>query len=174
MKRYFFSFFFLAIVAMVFPQHAYAGGATQDQFYIQGQVNYNNTEVNKQTQAFTGSQGANLGRVKDTREVIASLIQSFLVVLGTLFLVYMVYAGYLILTSAGIDERVEKGKNILRNAIIGLAIVLFSYAGTWFIRWLFVATGDQTYKDCVPYSTDVNGDPLDASGNLISDPKNGC
>lgn len=150
------------------------GGLAADQFYQEGQVNYNNADVNKQTSAFTGSQGADLGRVKDVRIVIASLVQKFLVVLGTLFLIYMFYGGYLFLTSAGIEDRVEKGKSVLRNAIIGLIIILFSYAATWFIKWLFVATGDETYKDCVPYTTDYNGDPLDYSGDPLNPPGDGC
>ena len=166
---------FACIVATMgsIPFFVYAAPAS-DAFLMEGQVDFNNTEVNKQTQAFTGTKGADLGRVSDIRIVIASTIQKFLVVLGTLFLVYMIYAGYLILTSAGIEERVEKGKSILRNAIIGLIIILFSYAATWFVRWLFLATGDEAYKNCVPYSIDYNGDPLDASGNLIENPQNGC
>ena len=175
MKRLFFLLGIMLCMNIGIPSVAYAGAPASDAFLMEGQVDFNNTDVNKQTQAFTGTQGANLGKVKDVRVFIASLVQSFLVVLGTLFFVYMIYGGYLILTSAGIEERVEKAKSILRNAIVGLVIILFSYALTWFLRWLFVATGDETYKNCVPYTIDYNGDPLDANGNLMDSPiPDGC
>ena len=173
MKHRFIAFACLLATMGSIPSFVYAAPAS-DAFQMDGQVDFHVADVNKQTQAFTGSKGADLGGVKDVRTAVASTIQKFLVVLGTLFLVYMIYAGYLILTSAGIEERVEKGKSILRNAIIGLIIILFSYAATWFVRWLFLATGDEAYKNCVPYSIDYNGDPLDASGNLIENPQNGC
>ncbi|HBB37930.1 MAG: hypothetical protein UV82_C0012G0022 [Candidatus Magasanikbacteria bacterium GW2011_GWD2_43_18] len=152
-----------------------SGGLETEQFYMDGQVNYNNEAVQKQTQAFTGDKGADLGRVKDPRIVIASVIQSFLVILGTLFLVYMIYAGYLILTSAGNEDRVDKGKSILRNAIIGLAIILLSYSATWVVRWLFVASGDKTYEDCVPIiSPSQTGDPLSGAGGAGAQTTVGC
>jgi len=174
MKR-FFSYLMLSMIFTAgFVSPVFGSGLAGDQMYIDGQVNFNNTNVNKQTQAFTGTQGADFGRVQDIRIVVATIIQSFLVLLGTLFLVYMFYGGYLFLTSAGMEERVEKAKSILRNAIIGLIIILFSYAFTWFVRWLFLATGDTSYQDCHPYTIDANGDPLDSNGNLITDPQNGC
>jgi hypothetical protein len=121
-----------------------------DQFFIDGQVDYHNEEIKKQTDAFTGQKGANFGRVQDPRVAVAKIVQGFLVLLGTIFLVYAVYAGFLILTSAGNEERVEKGKSILRNTTIGIAIILAAYGMTWVVRWMFVASGDDTYKNCYP------------------------
>ncbi len=168
MKRIVISIFFTAFLSLgvlfqntpvfaVEPDPGLAG----DEFFIEGQVKYGNDTVQKQTDAFTGSQGADFGRVKDPREVVASLIQSFLVVLGTLFLVYMIYAGYLIMTSAGNEDRVEKGKSIMKNAVIGVILVLGAYGTMWIVRWVFVATGDETYKECYPddyyeYNPDSN------------------
>lgn len=128
---------------------------------IEGQLKYNNDEVQKQTDAFTGKQGANFGKVKDPREAVAGIISAFLVLLGILFLVYAIYAGYLILTSAGNEERIEKGKSILLNTTIGLAIILSAYGATWIVRSLFVASGNEAYKDCYPpeYEEFIN-DPL--------------
>ncbi len=133
-----------------------------EQYFIDGQPDYNNAGVNKQTAAFTGDQGADFGRVRDPREAVARVVQSFLVLLGTLFLVYAVYAGYLILTSMGNEERIEKGKHILRNTVIGLTIILAAYGTTWIVKWMFVATGDTTYKNChPPVYEDFNGNKLE-------------
>lgn len=144
-----------------------------DQFYIEGQVDYHNDAVNKQTAAFTGSQGADFGRVRDPREAVMRIIQAFLVLLGTLFLVYAVYAGYLILTSAGNEERVEKGKSILKNTTIGIAIILSAYGTTWIVQQVFVASGDDTYKYCdPPRYEEFNNDPL--SPQNTNEPYTNC
>ena len=139
-------------IAMFFSMlPAFAQGApAEEAFKIEGQPDYNNEGVNKQTSAFTGERGAGFGRVRDPREAVALGIQSVLVLLGTLFLAYAVYAGYLILTSAGNEERVDKGKHILKNTTIGIAIVLSAYSMTWIVQRMFVASGDDAYKECYP------------------------
>lgn len=159
-------FFFALILLFGSGPVAYAENdldkpIADEQFHMDGQVDYHNAGVNQQTKAFTGKQGADFGRVRDPREAIARIVQAFLVLLGMLFMVYAVYAGYLILTSAGNEERVEKGKSILRNTTIGLIIILSAYGATWIVRWMFVASGDNTYKNCNPpeYQEFIN-DPL--------------
>ncbi|PIR02879.1 MAG: hypothetical protein COV60_03300 [Candidatus Magasanikbacteria bacterium CG11_big_fil_rev_8_21_14_0_20_43_7] len=152
-------FFIALLLAWIAPQTIPVFGADPDP--VEGQVQYGNKTVQKQTDAFTGSDGADFGRVKDPRIVVASLIQSFLVVLGILFLVYMTYAGYLIMTSAGNDDRIDKGKSITRNAVIGVMLVLGAYGTMWIVRWVFVASGDETYKECYPPDyEEYNSDPL--------------
>lgn len=93
-------------------------------------VNYNDTQGAKQFEAFVGKEGADFGQAKDPRQIAAEIIRAFLVLLGTLMLVYMVYAGYLIMTAGGDEDRVNKGKHIIKNTIIGLALILSAYAIT--------------------------------------------
>lgn len=91
------------------------------------------TELGQQMNAFAGEQGANLGAPTDPRLVVASIIRVFLTVIGTLFVAYTVYAGYMIMTSGGQEEKIKKGKDTLRNSIIGIVVTLSAYAITLFV-----------------------------------------
>jgi len=66
-------------------------------------------------------------------QTLGRIINIFLSILGVLFLIYTVYAGYLYLISSGNEEKVDKAKSILRGSIIGLIIVLAAYAITRFV-----------------------------------------
>jgi|WetSurMetagenome_2_1015567.scaffolds.fasta_scaffold1000317_1 hypothetical protein len=48
-------------------------------------------------------------------------------VVGAVALLFFVYGGFVFILSAGNEERVKAGKQILLNSIIGLAIVFASY-----------------------------------------------
>ncbi|PIR76538.1 MAG: hypothetical protein COU32_01590 [Candidatus Magasanikbacteria bacterium CG10_big_fil_rev_8_21_14_0_10_42_10] len=63
----------------------------------------------------------------------ASLITVLLSFVGVLFLVLLVYAGYVRLTSHGDEDRVKKSTKTLVAALLGLTIVLLAYGITRFI-----------------------------------------
>lgn len=77
-----------------------------------------------------GDQGLNVGGVN---EIIATIIQTALSLLGVLFLLLLIYGGYLYMTAHGNDQQVEKAKKIILQAFIGIIIVLAAYAVSWFI-----------------------------------------
>lgn len=52
---------------------------------------------------------------------------------GVLFLILMIYAGILWMTSQGNEQQVAKAKDMLINGIIGLIIVFAAYTITSFI-----------------------------------------
>jgi uncharacterized membrane protein len=60
--------------------------------------------------------------------IIALIINVILTLLGVLFLVLTVYAGFLWMTAQGDSKQVDRAKDILKQAIIGLIIVLAAYA----------------------------------------------
>ncbi len=66
-------------------------------------------------------------------EIIGGLIRVFLSILGVIFLVLMIYAGFLWMTAGGDDDKVLVAKNTIIRASIGLAIILLSYAITTFV-----------------------------------------
>lgn len=66
-------------------------------------------------------------------QIIGIVIQAALGLLGVVFLVLMIYGGYLWMTDRGNDQQVEKAKNTIQRAIIGLIIVLAAYAITVFV-----------------------------------------
>lgn len=61
---------------------------------------------------------------------VVGLILSFV---GIIFLILTVYAGILWMTAQGNSAQVEKAKDLLINAIIGLVIVTAAYSITSFV-----------------------------------------
>jgi len=64
---------------------------------------------------------------------VGNIISSILALLGTIFLILTIYAGILWMTASGEEKQIEKAKEILKAAIIGLAIVLSAYTITYFV-----------------------------------------
>ncbi len=62
--------------------------------------------------------------------VVGTGIRTALTLVGLIFLVLMVYAGYLWMTARGEESQIEKAKNIITAALIGLVVVLGAYAIT--------------------------------------------
>ena len=62
----------------------------------------------------------------DPVALAGSIVGYFLGLLGTVFVVLMIYAGYLYMTAQGNEEQVEKAKGLIKNAVIGLVIVFTS------------------------------------------------
>jgi hypothetical protein len=60
--------------------------------------------------------------------VVTTVINAILGLLGVIFLVLTLYAGFLWMTAAGNDDQVGKAKSILTTAIIGLVVIIASYA----------------------------------------------
>ncbi|MDF1497466.1 MAG: IPT/TIG domain-containing protein [Patescibacteria group bacterium] len=69
----------------------------------------------------------------DPRVIAARLINVFLGLLGVILLVIILYAGFLWMTAGGDAAKVEKAKAWLRNGIIGVIIVLLSWAIASFV-----------------------------------------
>jgi len=65
--------------------------------------------------------------------IIGGVINAFLGILGVIFLVLIVYAGYIWMIARGDEAKVEKSKNTIINSTIGLVIVLAAYAISYFV-----------------------------------------
>ena len=63
-----------------------------------------------------------------------TVVKAFLSLLGVIFIVLMIYAGHLWMTARGNEDQLTKAKTTIRVAIIGLIIIVGSYA-----IWAFVA-----------------------------------
>ncbi len=61
------------------------------------------------------------------------LIGSILSFIGVIFMLLIIYGGIMWMTSRGNDQQVEKSRDLIVQAVIGLVIVLASYAITAFI-----------------------------------------
>lgn len=61
-------------------------------------------------------------------EIVGNVIQYAMGFIGALALLVFVYGGFLWLTSQGAADKIQKGKNAMIYAAIGLVIVFSSYA----------------------------------------------
>ncbi|MBU1684075.1 MAG: hypothetical protein V1768_00580 [Patescibacteria group bacterium] len=77
--------------------------------------------------------GYNTGVTSSVSSIISDVIKIALSLLGVVFLLLMLYGGYLWMTARGNEQEVEKAKNIITSAVIGMLIVIGSYAITYFI-----------------------------------------
>lgn len=75
----------------------------------------------------------------DIRTIIANIIRVALGFVGIILIVLIMYGGYLYMTSGGNEEQISRAKAILKNATIGLAIILSAYSIVWFVMRLLGA-----------------------------------
>jgi len=59
--------------------------------------------------------------------LLYKLINFLLAVVGLITILFVIYGGFLYITSRGEEEQATAGKKTLTNAIIGLVIVILSY-----------------------------------------------
>jgi len=88
-------------------------------------------EMDMQDQAFTRGAGydirSNLG------STLRVVIEGFLGLLGVIFIILIIIAGYNWMTAAGDEQKVTKAKDTIQRAIIGLIIILAAYSITYFV-----------------------------------------
>lgn len=70
---------------------------------------------------------------QDPRVAAARIIQIGLGLLGTIAVVLVIYAGFLWMTSEGNADKLQKAKQILKSAAIGLLIILSAFAIVTFV-----------------------------------------
>ncbi len=73
--------------------------------------------------------------------LVGTIVSVFFSILGMIFIFLMLYAGYNWLTAAGDNAKVEKAKNTIWRAIIGLIITVGSWAIWYFIFYYFLSGG---------------------------------
>lgn len=82
--------------------------------------------------------------------VIGNIINTLLSISGVIFLVLMVYGGYLWMTARGEEKTVEKAKNVIWSGIIGIIIVALSYGITYFVINALLNSGSGTPEGFKP------------------------
>lgn len=75
---------------------------------------------------------ANLG-TRDLRETITGIINIALGFLGILATIIILYGGFIWMTSSGASDKIDRAKKIIISGVIGLLIVLSSYAIARFV-----------------------------------------
>ncbi len=69
----------------------------------------------------------------DLTVITGKVIRGFLGLLGTVFVVLTIYAGFLWMTASGNEEQITKAKKMITNAVIGIIIVVLAYVVTDFV-----------------------------------------
>ncbi len=69
----------------------------------------------------TGGQGS-------FRSLALTIVNFFLTFLGLIAVVMIIYGGFLYVTAAGNQEKIESAKKIIMYAVIGIVVILLSFA----------------------------------------------
>lgn len=80
-------------------------------------------------------------------DLIGLGITTVLSFVGVVFLVLAIYGGYIWMIARGNEQEVERAKEIIKNSIIGLAVVIAAYAISWFI---INAIGGAALREATP------------------------
>ena len=129
----------------------------------------------------------------DLPKIIGQLSQSLMGLMGSIFLLLIIYAGVIWMTAQGSEEKIKKARGMISNAVTGLVLTIAAYSIVSFIVTKLIAAqntapatsasttkgGPNTTKINSPNSppaevvpgldgTDVfvSSDPTDPLGNL--------
>jgi len=122
---------------------------------------------------------ADLAKIKTgltVQQIVGRIINVLLGFLGVIFLVLVIYGGFLWMTASGNEEKVKKGRDLIIHASIGLAIVLFAFLLTNFVIFKLadVATSTGNANQCAAKGTgwscgaDIPDGTCDRSAGLCS------
>ncbi len=79
------------------------------------------------------------GGTTDLYTIVGRIINVVLGFLGIVLLFYFIYGGFRWMTAGGDDKQVTEAKTMIRNAVIGLVIIMASYALSNFVLTQLVA-----------------------------------
>lgn len=65
--------------------------------------------------------------------IVGNIVRALITTLGLVFLVLLIYGGFLWMTARGDSDKAGKAKDALTRAIIGLIIIVSAYAITTFV-----------------------------------------
>lgn len=76
---------------------------------------------------------AGLSGQNNLENVVGTIVNAALSLVGLIFLVLMVYAGFTWMLAQGDEGKIDKSKEIIKACIIGLVITASAYAITFFV-----------------------------------------
>ncbi len=134
MKKFIKKNFFLAVLLtiLISPALIFAGN---NQAIAQNSLLENMESVREES----GFESADETSVSSIAGTIVNITLSFL---GIIFVCLIIYAGFIWMTAQGDESKVEKAKNIIIAAVIGIIITISAYIITHFV---FSSLNDITY-----------------------------
>ncbi len=126
MKKHFKSLFSLIILIaiLVLPYFVFAQTPMNQLQKVQPGSGYQSPE---------GDQGA------DIASIIGKAIGAFFSLLGVIFIILMLIGGHYYMIAGGNQDKVDKGLAYIRRGIVGLILVVGSYAIWWFVYLRLIA-----------------------------------
>ena len=121
--------------------------------------------VSAQTYGLEYSSILELG-TRGLKSMVFTIINVILSFLGVLAVTLILYGGFLWMTSGGVQEKVNKAKRVLISAVIGMALILFSYAIAQFIM--------KSLTDITGSGSSLAGSPCDCILELGNCAAGGC
>jgi len=106
--------FILGLTSVLLVVFSAFGGVASAQLIQQG-------DVPSSISAATGGEGS-------FRALILNIVNFFLLFLGLIAVIMIIYGGITYVTAAGNQEKIESAKKIILYAIVGIIIVLISFA----------------------------------------------
>lgn len=88
--------------------------------------------------------GRTIPKTTDLAGLIGKMLQTVLSFVGVLFLLLMVYAGFVYMTAHGDEKKVTSAKQMITGAIIGVVIIASAYAITSFVLGAVAGDGQTT------------------------------
>ncbi|MFH2136578.1 MAG: pilin [Patescibacteria group bacterium] len=140
-KIFIFSCFVLALATLAAPLITSAVAAPGD-------------TLNRLKEVGGEAYGTGTEAPRSVTEIVGGIIKTGLSVLGIVAAILIIYAGYVWMTARGKEERINKAKETLEAAIIGLIIIMAAYAITYFVvDRLLTASGSPTASTTPPPAT---------------------
>ena len=124
--------FVLAAALFVMP-FAYASAQTGDNSANTGGTSGSAAGTVNLVNPLGGTNEKPQGTVQNPQVLISRVIDAMLGIVGSLALLMFVYGGFLWMTSAGNSKQVDKGKDILTWAALGLVLIFTSYGLVKFV-----------------------------------------
>ncbi len=79
---------------------------------------------------------------QDVKVTIQNIVQIIFGFLGTLLVLFLLYGGWLWMTSQGNEDQIDRAKKVITSAVIGLVLILASFGiATFIVNSLNQATG---------------------------------
>lgn len=129
-----------------------------------------------QLNAFGGEFGASTEKTSDIRIVVARIIRVFLSLMAIVAVSYIIYGGYMYMTSGGSDERIGRARKIIFYGAIGLGIMVASFSITSFVyRAIYGATnpwnagGNNSSFDIYTQDNNYNYNRDPMGGEMVPD-----
>jgi hypothetical protein len=111
----------LGAAATLLPGVVMAQGNPNSPF-TRGQVLVNNV-----------SNSAGITSSQDLPTIIGRIINVLLTFLGIIFLILLLYAGFLWMTAQGEEKQVDKARAMIKQSIIGMVVIVAGYAISNFV-----------------------------------------